>query len=68
MPRIPFFSKHPDMANPFRPYMDVDTSKPSGGTHDHDGQTYYFCSPGCRVAFSSEPAKYLDPNYEGMHM
>jgi Cu+-exporting ATPase len=48
--------------------MDVDTSNPNGGTHDHDGETYYFCGAGCRVAFSKEPAKYLDPNFEGMHM
>ncbi len=48
--------------------MDVDVSNPNGGTHEHDGETYYFCAPGCRVAFSKEPAKYLDPNFEGMHM
>lgn len=39
--------------------MDVDVKKPSGGTHEHEGQTYYFCGPGCRVAFSKEPQAYL---------
>jgi YHS domain-containing protein len=39
--------------------MDVDVKKPSGGTHEHEGQTYYFCGPGCRVAFSKEPEAYL---------
>ena len=39
--------------------MDVDVKNPSGGTHEHEGQTYYFCGPGCRVAFSKEPASYL---------
>jgi Cu+-exporting ATPase len=39
--------------------MDVDVKNPSGGTHEHEGQTYYFCGPGCRVAFSKEPRAYL---------
>ena len=39
--------------------MQVDVRKPPGGTHDHDGETYYFCAPGCRVAFSREPQAYL---------
>ena len=25
----------------------------------HDGQTYYFCCPGCRATFEKEPAKYI---------
>ncbi|MDP6102792.1 MAG: YHS domain-containing protein [Dehalococcoidia bacterium] len=40
-------------------HMDVDVKNPSGGTHEHEGQTYYFCGPGCRVAFSKEPTAYL---------
>ena len=39
--------------------MQVDIRKPPGGTHDYDGETYYFCAPGCRVAFSKEPEAYL---------
>lgn len=39
--------------------MKVDVRKPPGGTHDHDGETYYFCGPGCRIAFSKEPEAYL---------
>ena len=39
--------------------MHVDIRKPPGGTHDHDGETYYFCGPGCRIAFSKEPDAYL---------
>jgi Cu+-exporting ATPase len=26
---------------------------------DHDGQTYYFCSSGCREKFIADPAKYI---------
>ncbi len=39
--------------------MQVDIRKPPGGTRDYDGETYYFCAPGCRVAFSKEPEAYL---------
>ena len=42
--------------------MNVD---PSTAKHqsEHEGQTYYFCAPGCRRAFESDPKKYLDSNY-----
>ena len=29
--------------------------------HDHHGETYYFCSGGCRTKFAADPEKYLDP-------
>jgi YHS domain-containing protein len=25
---------------------------------EYDGQTYYFCSPGCKRSFDKEPQKY----------
>jgi Cu+-exporting ATPase len=25
----------------------------------YKGQTYYFCAPGCKVAFKKDPEKYL---------
>jgi Cu+-exporting ATPase len=39
--------------------MDVDTKSPHGGTWEHEGQTYYFCGPGCNRAFQKEPEAYL---------
>jgi YHS domain-containing protein len=27
-------------------------------TSEYDGQTYYFCSPGCKRTFDKEPQKY----------
>ena len=39
--------------------MQVDVKKAPGATHMHDGTTYYFCGPGCRVAFSKEPMAYI---------
>ena len=37
--------------------MDVDP-KQAAGTSEYQGQTYYFCSAGCKKAFDREPAKY----------
>jgi len=28
-------------------------------THEHDGQTYYFCAVGCKTSFSKNPEDYL---------
>ena len=27
---------------------------------EHQGETYYFCSPGCQKSFEAEPEKFLD--------
>ena len=35
--------------------MPVDTANPNGGSSEHAGQTYYFCAPGCRIAFERDP-------------
>jgi Cu+-exporting ATPase len=43
--------------------MSVDPST-ARQTAEHEGKTYYFCAPGCKRAFETEPAKYLDPNYK----
>ena len=39
--------------------MDVNTKSPAGGTHEHEGTTYYFCGPGCRTEFEDDAASYL---------
>jgi YHS domain-containing protein len=38
--------------------MQVD-EKTAAATHQYQGKTYYFCSPGCKAAFAKEPEKYL---------
>ena len=40
--------------------MEVDPAK-SRFTHEHAGQTYYFCCGGCQTAFKTDPAQFLDP-------
>ena len=44
--------------------MDVDTDNPPGGQSEHDGTTYYFCAPGCKVAFDKEPEKYVSEAHD----
>ncbi|MCL4304218.1 MAG: YHS domain-containing protein [Anaerolineae bacterium] len=38
--------------------MDVD-EKTAAGKSEYQGQTYYFCSAGCKRAFDKEPQKYV---------
>ena len=37
--------------------MDIDP-KNTTLTSVYEGQTYYFCSPGCKKTFDKEPQKY----------
>ncbi len=58
--RLPMFSRSgSDRAADPVCDMQVDIRKPPGGSFDHAGETYYFCAPGCRIAFSREPEAYL---------
>jgi len=36
---------------------------------EYQGHTYYFCAPGCKVAFEKDPEKYLkaDASAHGHH-
>ncbi len=40
--------------------MEVEPTS-AAGTHEHDGQTYFFCSQHCLERFRAEPARYLGP-------
>lgn len=31
----------------------------AAATAEYKGETYYFCAPGCKVAFEKNPEKYL---------
>jgi len=49
--------------------MEVE-EKNAASTAEHMGQTYYFCSQGCKVAFDKDPHKYAHANkggHEGHH-
>ena len=47
--------------------MTVAKANPSGGTAEHEGETYYFCSSGCREAFVASPAQFLTSPDESHH-
>lgn len=47
--------------------MDVNPET-AAGKSDYKGQTYYFCSPGCKASFDKDPEKYLTTSHEhGTH-
>ena len=43
--------------------MTVDEAT-AAATSEYQGKTYYFCAPGCKIAFDAEPQKYLAPTEE----
>jgi len=46
--------------------MTVDPAKARGGSFEHAGTTYYFCSPGCRAKFAADPDVWLKSGPKGM--
>jgi len=44
--------------------MMVNPAAARGGSHEHKGNTYYFCNPRCRERFAADPEKYLAPDYK----
>jgi P-type Cu+ transporter len=46
--------------------MDVhpEVARAQGLVADHEGRTYFFCGPGCRLDFMDDPARVLDPGYQ----
>ncbi len=38
--------------------MEIDP-KTAAGKSEYQGQTYYFCSAGCKKAFDKDPQKYV---------
>ena len=47
--------------------MEVDEKK-AAGKSEYKGKTYYFCAPGCKVAFDENPEKYLKEEPGTKHM
>ena len=46
--------------------MDIDPAT-AAGTSEYKGQTYYFCSLGCKKSFDKDPEKYLGNEHEHNH-
>ena len=45
--------------------MDV-TRETAAATSEYQGQTYYFCSPGCKRGFDMDPERYAGQNRSEM--
>lgn len=37
----------------------------AAATAKYEGQTYYFCAPGCKAKFEEDPEAYLDGGDQG---
>ena len=44
--------------------MDVDPQT-AAGKSEYQGQTYYFCSMGCKQSFDKDPQKYVSKAQSG---
>ena len=40
-------------------------SQDARATADYQGQTYYFCSSGCKNAFEKDPQRYVEKQQRG---
>ncbi len=38
--------------------MQVDENK-AAGKSEHNGKTYYFCAPSCKIKFDHNPSQYV---------
>ena len=46
--------------------MDIEPDT-AAGKSEYKGQTYYFCSPGCKRSFDRDPEKYLVTDAQASH-
>ena len=46
--------------------MEVDEAT-AEWTSEYQGQTYYFCAPGCKASFDKDPEKYLGAEADHSH-
>ena len=57
--KIPLFSKARKEAIDPVCHMSVSTENPNVGKLEYEENSYYFCAPGCRIAFQKDPEGYL---------
>lgn len=46
--------------------MDIDPAS-AGGKSEYKGETYHFCSTGCKKAFDANPERYVRKTEEPAH-
>ncbi|MFQ5933487.1 MAG: YHS domain-containing protein [Dehalococcoidia bacterium] len=64
---LDLFRRKPDLAKDPVCHMMVDKGK-AGATSEHEGETYYFCAPGCKHMFDEDPAKYIGSEKPAVEM
>ena len=64
---LDLFRKKPDMAKDPVCHMMVDKNK-ARATSEYQGETYYFCAPGCKHMFDEDPPKYLSSDKPAVEM
>jgi YHS domain-containing protein len=43
--------------------VNPEVARAAGLTAEHEGTSYCFCGPGCRLEFLDDPRRFLDPDY-----
>jgi YHS domain-containing protein len=46
--------------------MEIDPNE-AAGTSEYQGQTYYFCAPGCKKQFDKNPQQYVNQQSDQPH-
>jgi len=46
--------------------MEIDPET-AAGKSEYEGQTYYFCAPGCKRSFDKDPEKYIGSSQQSGH-
>lgn len=64
---LDLFRKKPEMAKDPVCHMMVDKAK-ARATSDYEGETYYFCAPGCKLMFLEDPPKYIGSETPSVEM
>jgi P-type Cu+ transporter len=44
--------------------VNPEIARAQGLSAEHDGETYYFCGRGCKLDFTDDPARFLEPGYQ----
>jgi YHS domain-containing protein len=57
--KIPLFSRSSKEAIDPVCHMIVNPDNANGGSWDYEDSSYYFCAPGCKIAFKKDPESYL---------
>ncbi len=64
---LDIFRKKPDTAIDPVCHMTVE-KETARATSEYEGETYYFCAPGCKQRFDEEPPKYIGADKPAIEM